>query len=622
MAEKAWCSHSRAIAFLLYVGLASFPKQCPDGHSGKDWRWSFNEEKGWAYMHCFCRKPDVVGDNADGQAVRKRGGLCNKKIGWRGPRCKKGESPPSGSVPCPLARACCFVDPVTFLKALYWFCQRVTFGQAVHSTGLSEKVLRSIFAQVRQGLWKHMCDQSRNEKLGGPREHYAVCIDETFFTTRKKVRGVGVFGRRRSSHTRIVMAGVELDLRTRTETGRCFAVLIPDRSRRTFERVIRKWVHPGSRIWTDKHRSYSFLGARTSGYQWAAVNHSQGEFARDEDGVNVSTNAVEGFFGRLKKSLRALGITNINQRQYAPYMAEFVWRARYLHKNSQWRDGAIWSLARILSQMYAPPDWASGMMNLPPDVLAEFQEWQELTAGIVPEPVAIPLPGPYVPAPAVEPAARGFAALRQVPVGGQVIDLDSDSDVEVAQAAPAAAPPAVAVSPAIALPAAVPMLLSTTLTRAMSRRTPASSSSSSLTSRLASSGDAVHRFLRGERGFSAAAVPVVQALPASPASTHALFGTDSETEPAGRGSSSTAYPLLPVAPQRQPGHCPGGHRLALRRITRTVVKCWGPAWDNATTCDRCSSEIELGARSHRCNICDFDLCADCARAAPKSRRLG
>ncbi len=59
------------------------------------------------------------------------------------------------------------------------------------------------------------------EKIGGPRENFAVCIDETFFSQRKLVK-TGMFGRRRMSHVTILMAGVEIDLRTRTETGRCF----------------------------------------------------------------------------------------------------------------------------------------------------------------------------------------------------------------------------------------------------------------------------------------------------------------------------------------------------------------------------------------------------------------
>eukprot|EP00969_Alexandrium_andersonii_P111497 4924466-Alexandrium_andersonii.AAC.1 len=62
------------------------------------------------------------------------------------------------------------------------------------------------------------------------------------------------------------MAGVELHLPTRAETGRVFFCVIPNRSKTTFQAVIRHHVHPGSRVWTDKHKSYEWLGSPSSGY--------------------------------------------------------------------------------------------------------------------------------------------------------------------------------------------------------------------------------------------------------------------------------------------------------------------------------------------------------------------
>eukprot|EP00969_Alexandrium_andersonii_P281244 12434083-Alexandrium_andersonii.AAC.1 len=40
--------------------------------------------------------------------------------------------------------------------------------------------------------------------------------------------------------------------------------------------------------------------ARNSGYMWQSSNSSKRDFARDEAGMRVAKNAVEGFFGRAK----------------------------------------------------------------------------------------------------------------------------------------------------------------------------------------------------------------------------------------------------------------------------------------------------------------------------------
>ena len=76
------------------------------------------------------------------------------------------------------------------------------------------------------------------------------CPDETFFTKKKKNKG-GFFERTTQGHQTIIMGFLELDLATRTATGAC--VLI------------------------QRHKVLQFLVSQ----------------------VNVTTNAVEGLFGRL-----------------------------------------------------------------------------------------------------------------------------------------------------------------------------------------------------------------------------------------------------------------------------------------------------------------------------------
>eukprot|EP00973_Karenia_brevis_P060791 8454417-Karenia_brevis.AAC.1 len=73
-----------------------------------------------------------------------------------------------------------------------------------------------------------------NAKIGGPPSDYAVIIDETFFTKKKVAKG-GFQGRITEGHTVILMAGVEINLHTRAETGRKFLVIIPNRAKTTFQ---------------------------------------------------------------------------------------------------------------------------------------------------------------------------------------------------------------------------------------------------------------------------------------------------------------------------------------------------------------------------------------------------
>ena len=56
-----------------------------------------------------------------------------------------------------------------------------------------------------------------------------------------------------------------------------------------------------------------------------SVNHKAGEFSRQD--VNVTTNAVEGLFGRLKKYLRQREYARFGKRAYGEVLTEFLWRA-------------------------------------------------------------------------------------------------------------------------------------------------------------------------------------------------------------------------------------------------------------------------------------------------------
>jgi len=65
----------------------------------------------------------------------------------------------------------------------------------------------------------------------------------------------------------------------------------------TIKPVLTQVIQPGSLLYTDEYDIYTRL--EEWGYQHKTVNHSAGEYARDEDGDGfheVQVNTLEGFW--------------------------------------------------------------------------------------------------------------------------------------------------------------------------------------------------------------------------------------------------------------------------------------------------------------------------------------
>lgn len=97
----------------------------------------------------------------------------------------------------------------------------------------------------------------------------------------------------------------------------------------TIKPLIKQTVQPGSLIYTDEYNIYNRL--TQWGYSHKTVNHSQGEYARDEDGdgfYEVHVNTLEGFWSLLRSWLRPH--RGISQDKLPLYLAffEFVYNVR------------------------------------------------------------------------------------------------------------------------------------------------------------------------------------------------------------------------------------------------------------------------------------------------------
>lgn len=102
---------------------------------------------------------------------------------------------------------------------------------------------------------------------------------------------------------------------------------ISQRNAAVLESVITKHVKKGTEIWTDNWRGYNNL--KNIGYTHKTVNHSR--FFKDPI-TGVCTNHVEGYWSKLKRWLRRIGVMS---SPYLPeYIDQFMWQEQYGNKTS------------------------------------------------------------------------------------------------------------------------------------------------------------------------------------------------------------------------------------------------------------------------------------------------
>ena len=122
--------------------------------------------------------------------------------------------------------------------------------------------------------------------------------------------------------------------------------MLPNVQQTTIQPVLTKVIKPGSLIYTDEYNIYDRL--EQWGYQHKSVNHSAGEYARDENGDGfheVHVNTMEGFWSLLRSWLRPH--RGISQEKLPCYLAFF----EFIH-NVRRRGKAL--LHALLATLIAP----------------------------------------------------------------------------------------------------------------------------------------------------------------------------------------------------------------------------------------------------------------------------
>ncbi len=112
-------------------------------------------------------------------------------------------------------------------------------------------------------------------------------------------------------------------------TGEVIIRMLANVQQVTIQPLIRRFIAPGSVIYTDEYDIYRRLSAW--GYEHRSVCHAAGEFARDDDGdgfCEVHVNTMEGFRSLLRSWLRPH--RGISQEKLPLYLGffEFVHNVR------------------------------------------------------------------------------------------------------------------------------------------------------------------------------------------------------------------------------------------------------------------------------------------------------
>lgn len=118
--------------------------------------------------------------------------------------------------------------------------------------------------------------------------------------------------------------------------------LLENVKRKTIKPIITQIVKAGTQVHTDEYNIYDWLSGR---YEHKRVNHSNGEYARDEDGdgfCEVHVNTMGGFWSLLGCWLRPH--RGISQEKLPVYLAFF----EFIHNTRKRGKALLHSLIHLL----------------------------------------------------------------------------------------------------------------------------------------------------------------------------------------------------------------------------------------------------------------------------------
>ena len=186
-----------------------------------------------------------------------------------------------------------------------WF--EAIFLFSISKNGVSAKELQRHFGVTYKTAWRMGQQIRKLMEQDGSMLSGIVEIDETFY---------GKMGKNATKfkNKSAILGMVE-------PKGQIRARQLPNRRVETILPVIQDTVARGTKVITDEYYGYHRLHGRIFGYTHKSVKHGAGHYSWK----GADTNAIEGFWGQLKRSVRGT-YHYVSQKHLQAYVDEFAFR--------------------------------------------------------------------------------------------------------------------------------------------------------------------------------------------------------------------------------------------------------------------------------------------------------
>lgn len=183
-----------------------------------------------------------------------------------------------------------------------------------------------------------------------------VEADETYVGGKPRYRGTAsnpINKRGRGTKKQPVAAVLQRGGTVRTR-------VIPSVNSQNLRRMLRDNVDSSARVMTDKEAGYKGVASEFASHE--TVDHGAGEYVRGD----VTTNAIEGFFARVKRGINGV-YHNVSKEHLHRYMDHFA----FLHNTREMNDGertlALLNATKGKRLMYRDPRAGKGRYTPPTD---------------------------------------------------------------------------------------------------------------------------------------------------------------------------------------------------------------------------------------------------------------
>ena len=195
----------------------------------------------------------------------------------------------------------------TPLKSWYYvmflFCSTrngVSSKEVQRQLGVTYKTAWRMTGLIRQ----YMGAVDGDFPLGGPGSKDPIVeADKTF---------IGGKDKQQSMDKAVVLGIVE-------RGGDVISKVVPDRTSKSVEPVIREWVREGTKIATDEATAFGRLHYL---YDHATVNHARKEYVRGE----VHTNTIESYWSAVKRTIKGTYVW-VSKK----HLQKYLWECEYRH---------------------------------------------------------------------------------------------------------------------------------------------------------------------------------------------------------------------------------------------------------------------------------------------------